>query len=69
MPENKPVGQWIEQFKRWQMETKSVSAKTWRNGWDTILRRLPQDVPLNNDVLIAFVRSIGPDTKMRLDVC
>jgi hypothetical protein len=69
LPENKPVAQWIEQFKRWQMETNSVSAKTWRNGWETILRRLPQDEPLNNDVLMAFVRSIGPDTKMRLDVC
>jgi hypothetical protein len=67
LPENKPVGQWIEQFQRWQMETNSVSAKTWHNGYEPIFSRLPKDGPLTNDVLMALVRSIGADTRMRLE--
>ncbi len=69
LPENRPVAQWTEEFKRWQMETNSISAKTWRNGYEPIFSRLPQDEPLTNDVLMTLVRSIGADTRMRLEVC
>jgi integrase len=69
LPENRPVAQWTEEFKRWQMETNSLSAKTWGNGYEPIFSRLPQDAPLTNDVLMALVRSIGADTRMRLEVC
>jgi integrase len=69
LPENKPVSQWVREFKLWYMERESVSPKTWNNGYGPLYSRLPQDSPLTKEVLLGVARSTAPDSRPRIEIC
>jgi integrase len=69
LPENKPTARWVEEFRVHQAETKSVSPKTWGNGYGPLLQRLPQKEPLTKDALLKVVLATPADGRMRIEVC
>jgi hypothetical protein len=69
LPENKPTAQWVEEFRVHQAEAKSVSPKTWGNGYGPLLLRLPQNEPLTKDALLKVVKATPTDGRMRIEVC
>ncbi|MBW4441897.1 MAG: integrase [Plectolyngbya sp. WJT66-NPBG17] len=69
LPENRTVKSWVEEFKRHYLETNSLKEITWIDAWHEIYRRLPQDEPVTEEVLLKLVFRTNRDTRVRRETC
>ncbi|GAP95018.1 hypothetical protein [Leptolyngbya sp. NIES-2104] len=67
--ENRTVRSWVDEFKSHYLESHSLSEKTWKNDWEIIYDRLPQDSPVTADLLTAIVFRTERNSRNRLETC
>jgi integrase len=68
-PAMKSIGQWIEEFRSHYVNTHSIQEKTWTNTWHSTLKKLPQDEPLRESLLLAVALATEQDSRNRELTC
>jgi integrase len=68
-PQAKPIGQWIEEFRSHYLSSRSIKEKTWTNTWHSTLKKLPQDEPLRDSLLLAVALATEQDSRNRELTC
>jgi integrase len=68
-PDTIPASQVIEQFKRHYQQHNEVKDSTWSNGWGKTFKRLPQDVPLDEVIMLAVIETTEAHTETRKRTC
>lgn len=66
------VADWIERFEAHYFSSRERTDKTlttWQGDYLKVLKKLPQDRPLNVEVLKDFIDGTGPNTKTRKRAC
>ena len=63
------VAEVVSRFEKQYRETHSLKDSSWRKGWGEVFRRLPQDKPIDEEMLLQEVLSRQRDTKSRLNAC
>ncbi len=69
LPENKPVTDWVKEFKHWYMQRHTVTEKTFAGDWMAVFKRLPQDAPLTAALMSGTVQGTDRNTRTRSEVC
>lgn len=59
----------VAKFKNHYMATHSLSEATWERHWAMLFRRLPQDSPLNIEMLLKVVHETPRNSRNRLHTC
>jgi integrase len=68
-PQTKSIGQWIEEFRAHYINTHSIQEKTWKNTWASTFKKLPQDEPIRDSLLLAVALASNPDSRNRELTC
>jgi hypothetical protein len=61
--EDKPVKEWIPEFREHWLSKKKCSKKTWKRHWQRAFDRLPQEEFLSAQSLLTTIRTIKPDSR------
>jgi len=68
-PQQKPIAQLVEDFRSDYTRTHRLEDRTWDNTWAGTFRKLPQDVPISEALILAVVHSTPQDSRNRELVC
>ncbi|WNZ46135.1 hypothetical protein Q2T42_30565 [Leptolyngbya boryana CZ1] len=68
-PDEIPVSMWVEKFKGDYMQFHRLKEATWHDNWGATFRKLPQDEPLSEAVVLAVALSTAPDSCIRERTC
>jgi integrase len=66
---DKSIGQWVDDFKAHYMKSSKIRPDVWANTWASTFKKLPQDEPLKEALLLAVVLSTVEDSRNRELTC
>ncbi len=67
--EERPASEWIQEFKAHYMKGSKIKETTWANTWAATFKKLPQDGPLRDSLLLSVVLSTEEDSRNRELTC
>jgi integrase len=66
---DKSIEQWVEDFKDSWMGRGKTSEATWANDWNRFFKKLPQDQPLKDSLILTVVSATKENTRNREIAC
>jgi integrase len=67
--QQQPIAQMVEEFRTDYLSKHRLKPHTWENSWASTFKKLPQDRPLNDALVLAVVHSTPRDSRNRELVC
>jgi integrase len=68
-PEERPIREWIREFKQHYMGTHNLSETTWERHWQTVYDALPQNETLIATALVAIALDTPSNSRKRREYC
>jgi integrase len=68
-PKEKPIAKLTKDFKASYLRSHNIKEETWETTWAATFRKLPQEEPLRDGLLLAVVLASKPNSRNREQTC